>query len=94
LYSAGLYVNLEEGHWVRPDLKDIILNSEELSGKLCCRIRYRQDLVGCVLRELFDIEGHVLGYQIVFDSPLKSVTPGQFVAIYLNDEIVFSGVIS
>lgn len=94
LYSAGLYVNLEEGHWVRPDLKDIILNSEELSGNLCCRIRYRQDLVGCVLRELFDIEGHVLGYQIVFDSPLKSVTPGQFVAIYLNDEIVFSGVIS
>jgi len=94
LYSAGLYVNLEEGHWVRPDLKDIILNSAVISGKLCCRIRYRQDLVGCDLRELYDIEGHLLGYQIVFDSPLKSVTPGQFVAIYLNDEIVFSGVIS
>jgi tRNA U34 2-thiouridine synthase MnmA/TrmU len=36
---------------------------------------------------------HELGYQIVFDAPQKSITSGQFVAIYFEDEIVFSGAI-
>lgn len=94
LYSAGLFVDWGEGHWVRPDLMDAVLHDSKLAGDLFCRIRYRQELVGCSLRKLMDGEGVNLGYQVVFDVPLKSVTPGQFVAIYLNDEIVFSGVIS
>ena len=34
------------------------------------------------------------GFQVVFSSPDKAVTAGQFVAIYWNDEIVFSGAIA
>ncbi len=94
LYSAGLYVKKDEGHWVRPDLENTVLNTMELVENLYCRIRYRQELVGCRLRKLTDNEGANLGYEVVFNVPLKSVTSGQFVAIYLNEEIVFSGVIS
>ncbi len=94
LYSAGLYVKKDEGHWVRPDLENAVLNTMELVENLYCRIRYRQELVGCRLRKLTDNEGANLGYEVVFNVPLKSVTSGQFVAIYLNEEIVFSGVIS
>jgi tRNA U34 2-thiouridine synthase MnmA/TrmU len=31
---------------------------------------------------------------VVFSAPDKAVTAGQFVAIYWNDEIVFSGAIA
>jgi tRNA U34 2-thiouridine synthase MnmA/TrmU len=44
--------------------------------------------VGC---KLLEIEG---GFQVVFSAPDKAVTAGQFVAIYWNDEIVFSGAIA
>jgi tRNA U34 2-thiouridine synthase MnmA/TrmU len=39
------------------------------------------------------LQVHELGYQVVFKAPQKSITSGQFVAIYLEDEIVFSGAI-
>jgi tRNA-specific 2-thiouridylase len=94
LFSAGLFVRLNEAHWVRPDLQERILDTEDASVKLYCRIRYRQELVGCFLRQWEQGEAEFGGYQVVFDTPLKSVTPGQFVAVYWEDEIVFSGVIS
>jgi tRNA-specific 2-thiouridylase len=82
--SSGLFVREEEAHWVRPSLKEAVLETHELQ----CRFRYRQALVGC---KLLVIEG---GYQVVFGAPDKAVTAGQFVAIYWNDEIVFSGAIA
>ena len=84
LISSGLFVREEEAHWVRPSLKEAVLETHELQ----CRFRYRQALVGC---KLLVIEG---GYQVVFGAPDKAVTAGQFVAIYWNDEIVFSGAIA
>lgn len=97
LYSAGLFVKSEEAHWVRPDLQQAVLehgvgNSDQ--PRLLCRIRYRQELVGCRLNRWEEGNGPMGGYQVLFDAPLKSVTAGQFVAVYNNDEIVFSGVIS
>ena len=84
LISSGLFVREEEAHWVRPSLKEAVLETHELQ----CRFRYRQALVGC---KLLVIEG---GYQVVFGAPDKAVTAGQFVAIYWNGEIVFSGAIA
>jgi tRNA-specific 2-thiouridylase len=84
LISSGLFIRMEEAHWVRPSLKQAVLESAELQ----CRFRYRQALVGC---KLLALNG---GYQVVFGAPDKAVTAGQFVAIYWNDEIVFSGAIA
>lgn len=84
LISSGLFVRQEEAHWVRSSLKEGVLESSELQ----CRFRYRQALVGCKLLERGD------GYQVVFSAPDKAVTAGQFVSIYWNDEIVFSGAIA
>jgi tRNA-specific 2-thiouridylase len=84
LISSGLFVRGEEAHWVRPSMRESVLESYELQ----CRFRYRQALVGCKLLEVAE------GYQVVFSAPDKAVTAGQFVAIYWNDEIVFSGAIA
>jgi tRNA-specific 2-thiouridylase len=83
LLSMGLFVLENESCWVRPSMKDKVLNS----SNLMCKYRYRQSSVPCKLLV------HELGYQVVFQSPQKSITSGQFVAIYLDDEIVFSGAI-
>jgi tRNA-specific 2-thiouridylase len=83
LLSMGLFVLENESCWVRPSMRHKVLNSSELM----CKYRYRQTSVSCVLQV------HELGYQVVFQAPQKSITSGQFVAIYLEDEIVFSGAI-
>lgn len=83
LLSMGLFVLENESCWVRPSMRFKVLNSMNL----ICKYRYRQTSVSCVLQV------HELGYQVVFQAPQKSITSGQFVAIYLDDEIVFSGAI-
>ena len=83
LLSMGLFVLENESCWVRPSMRSKVLNSNDLM----CKYRYRQTSVSCVLQV------HELGYQVVFQAPQKSITSGQFVAIYLEDEIVFSGAI-
>ena len=93
LYSAGLWVDVSGSHWVRPDLEDFIVG-EIAEVSLMCRIRYRQALVGCRLLRCKDENNVVFGYKALFDEPMKSVTPGQFLAVYWGEEIVFSGVIS
>jgi len=83
LLSMGLFVLENESCWVRPSMRSKVLNSVDLM----CKYRYRQTSVSCVLQV------HELGYQVVFQAPQKSITSGQFLAIYLDDEIVFSGAI-
>ena len=85
LYSAGLVIKSSEAHWVRPSQKALTLGSNQLM----CRIRYRQALFGCKL-----VEAPNGDMQLFFQELQKSVTSGQFAAIYLEDELVFSGVIS
>jgi len=52
------------------------------------RIRYRQPLVDITLHQKDD------ALYIEFDLPEKAITPGQFAAWYLEDELVGSGTIA
>jgi len=84
LFRPGLFINKDELKWVRPDLA--LKNGE--SQKLNVRIRYRQSLQKA---EIFLKEE---GLYIVFDEPQRGITPGQFAALYVEDELIGSGVIN
>ncbi|RDY58300.1 tRNA 2-thiouridine(34) synthase MnmA [Flagellimonas nanhaiensis] len=84
LYRHTLFVKEDELHWVRPDLA---LEVDE-SMKVMARIRYRQPLQKATL---YKIEN---GLYVDFDEKQSAITEGQFVAWYLDDELVGSGVIS
>ena len=84
LYKSVLLVLTLDAHWVRTDL------TIDLGGslKVMARIRYRQQLEPACLYATSD------GLYVAFDSPQSAITEGQFVAWYLGDELVGSGVIS
>lgn len=84
IYRNALFVSNEEVHWVRPDLSLKI--DEELKVK--ARIRYRQPLQQAAIHQT------AAGIYVVFEEPQASITEGQFVAWYLEDELIGSGVIS
>ncbi|WP_417885614.1 tRNA 2-thiouridine(34) synthase MnmA [Zunongwangia sp.] len=84
IYRKALFINPDEIHWVRKDLS--ISNNKTLSVK--ARIRYRQPLQDATLHQTEN------GMYVVFEKPQASITEGQFVAWYLEDELVGSGVIS
>jgi tRNA-specific 2-thiouridylase len=84
LYRNVLFVTNEELHWIRPDLA--VKNGEELS--VLARIRYRQKLEEAIL---YKVEA---GIYVEFENQQSAITEGQFVAWYLKDELVGSGVIS
>lgn len=84
LYRRTLFVNDDELHWIRPDL------ALEVDGKMqvTARIRYRQPLQKATL---YKIEG---GLYVDFEEKQSAITEGQFVAWYIGDELLGSGVIS
>jgi tRNA-specific 2-thiouridylase len=84
LYRRGLLITSADEHWIRADLK---LNIGE-SRQYMARIRYRQKLDPCTLHKRSE------GLYIIFDTPQKSITPGQFAAWYDGEELIGSGVIS
>ena len=84
LYRSVLLVQPMEVHWVRTDLAIAIGQSLQVMA----RIRYRQNLEKAILYATTD------GLYVAFDSPQSAITEGQFVAWYLDDELVGSGVIS
>ncbi|WP_026933985.1 tRNA 2-thiouridine(34) synthase MnmA [Christiangramia echinicola] len=84
IYRHGLFIAQDEAHWVRKDLA--IQNNEELKVK--ARIRYRQPLQDATLHQTEN------GMYVIFDEPQASITEGQFVAWYKNEELLGSGVIS
>ena len=84
LNRSVLLVNPSEAHWVRQDLTIQIGQSLEVMA----RIRYRQNLEKATLYATTD------GLYVAFDSHQSAITEGQFVAWYLEDELVGSGVIS
>lgn len=84
LYRKALFVSNEEIHWVRTDMQ--LKPGEEF--KVSARIRYRQPLQEATLHQT------EYGIYIVFDQAQASITEGQFVAWYLGDELIGSGVIS
>lgn len=79
-----LKVNLDEIHWIREDLT---MKAGE-SRRYRVRIRYRQPLQDATLIMRDN------GLFILFDSPQRGITPGQFAAWYTQDEeMLGSGVI-
>jgi len=84
LYRKGLYVKNEDIHWIRDDLK----LKPESDMQVEARIRYRQNL------EKAKIYQRSNGLYIIFDKPQRGITPGQFVAWYLEDELLGSGIIN
>jgi tRNA-uridine 2-sulfurtransferase len=83
LNRFGLYIPINDIHWIRDDLK---LNIGE-SRKYLVRVRYRQPLQdACLYME-------ENGLYIIFEDPQRGITSGQFAAWYDNDELVGSGVI-
>ncbi len=84
IYRQGLFIAKDEVHWVRRDLE--IGENEELKVK--ARIRYRQPLQHATLYQTAN------GMYIIFEEPQASITEGQFVAWYKNEELLGSGVIS
>jgi tRNA-specific 2-thiouridylase len=83
LYRKALFIPKADEHWLREDLA--LHPGEEWQG--LARIRYRQPLVPVRL-----VQG-AEGLYLVFDEPIKSITPGQFAAWYNGEELVGSGVI-
>jgi tRNA-specific 2-thiouridylase len=84
LFKKALFVESNEVHWIRQDLK--IGNGESMKVK--ARIRYRQELQSATLYQFEN------GMYVSFEEPQSAITEGQFVAWYLEDELVGSGVIS
>ena len=84
LLGSVVHVLPKETHWIREDL--CLKNGETLAVK--ARIRYRQPLEHAMIHQ-FDN-----GLFVVFEKPQSAITEGQFVAWYLEDELIGSGVIS
>ena len=84
LYKKVLFVSDEELHWVREDLE--LQVGETMLVK--ARIRYRQTLEEAKLYKVAS------GLYVEFENFQSAITEGQFVAWYINDELIGSGVIS
>ncbi|MUP46240.1 tRNA 2-thiouridine(34) synthase MnmA [Gramella sp. BOM4] len=84
MYRKALFIAQDEVHWVREDLK----LGEDGEMKVKARIRYRQPLQEASLYQTSN------GMYIVFEEEQASITEGQFVAWYKDDELLGSGVIS
>ncbi len=83
LYRKGLFIESKNIHWVRPDLTMAVGESQNYQA----RVRYRQPLVDCMLYRRDE------GLYLIFDTPQKSITPGQFAAWYSGEELIGSGII-
>ncbi len=84
LLRSVLFVKNKELHWVREDL--VLANGETMQVK--ARIRYRQPLENAILYKVDS------GLYVEFENKQSAITEGQFVAWYIDDELIGSGVIS
>jgi tRNA-specific 2-thiouridylase len=83
LNRKALYIKTEDFHVVTPNFQ-LALN---IPREVLLKIRYRQALQkGMLVKK-------ETGYYVLFDTLMKGITPGQFAAFYLEDELVASGVI-
>ena len=83
LSRCCLRIDPTEIHWIRPDLR----MAEGEIRRYRVRIRYRQPLQDATLIMRQN------GLYILFDAPQRGITPGQFAAWYVGDEMLGSGVI-
>lgn len=83
LYNKFLFIKNKDIHWIREDLT--LLNGEKMN--VYSRIRYRQPLQKSILHKLKE------GMLVKFEKMQYSITPGQFIAWYIENELIGSGVI-
>lgn len=83
LSRSCLRIEPSEIHWIRQDLA---MHTGEIR-RYRVRIRYRQPLQDATVIMRSN------GLYILFDSPQRGITPGQFAAWYDGDEMLGSGVI-
>ena len=83
LYRRTLFVSNGDLHWVRPDLALEVDGSMQVKA----RIRYRQPLEKATL---YKVDA---GLYVDFEAMQSAITEGQFVAWYIGDELIGSGVI-
>lgn len=83
LSRSCLRISPDETHWIRPDLR---MKEGEIR-RYSVRIRYRQPL------QYATVIMRSNGLYILFDSPQRGITPGQFAVWYDGDEMLGSGVI-
>ena len=84
LFKKSLYISNPEVHFIRQDLA---LKPNE-TMQVMARIRYRQPLQIATLHQFEN------GMFVEFQEPQSAITEGQFVAFYVDDELIGSGVIS
>jgi len=84
LFRKGLFIEKSEVHWIRTDMT--LAKGEQMD--VMARIRYRQPLQAATLHQFEN------GMYVSFREPQSAITEGQFVAWYMEDELVGSGVIS
>ncbi|TDE02357.1 tRNA 2-thiouridine(34) synthase MnmA [Flavobacterium hiemivividum] len=84
LFRKGLFIEKSEIHWIRTDMT--LAKGEQMD--VMARIRYRQPLQAATLHQFEN------GMYVSFREPQSAITEGQFVAWYVEDELVGSGVIS
>ncbi|MFV0564516.1 MAG: tRNA 2-thiouridine(34) synthase MnmA [Flavobacteriaceae bacterium] len=83
LFKKALFVANTDIHWVREDLA----LKEDETMQVEARIRYRQPLQDATLYKVEE------GMYVAFKNLQSAITEGQFVAWYLKNELVGSGVI-
>ena len=76
LYRSVMKLDLPDVHYIRPCYE---LHDGDVR-RVRVRIRYRQPLQGAALIM------HPSGLFVVFDEPQRSITPGQFAAVYLSED--------
>lgn len=84
LNKWALKIETNEMHWINPNFELKIGEAKEFE----IRIRYRQALQKGTLTRLED------GFYILFNKKQRGIAPGQFAALYLQEELVGSGIIS
>lgn len=83
LFKKALFIEKSEIHWIRNDMK--LAKGESMD--IFARIRYRQPLQKAIL---YQFES---GMYVQFENAQSAITAGQFVAWYLEHELIGSGVI-
>lgn len=84
LNKWALKIALNELHWVNPQFT--LKTGEQHAFEV--RIRYRQPLQKATLTILDDAA------YVLFEKKQKGITPGQFAAFYVGEELVASGIIA
>ena len=84
LYSNELYVQIDQFNWIAGELPPPLME-EGTSIPALSRTRHLQPLIPCVISIR---NSHVV---IQFDRPVRAITPGQTVAIYIGKGLICLG---